>query len=269
MTKAPTRAPSLLMLTSRCVGTWFSTDCLTGVRCTDGVVEIAKMSALYYSNMSLSRIIKRMGGSNAGTARMTTISSHTWKHPHDALNSLPAWDSEAAALANWARSTVDGLYYLADLDAAHVSSTHAQDDRSRAIDLAHIRWAASSALTAIDLCAAAISRKEDLGPRTRKDGSLHELDLLELSNRSGSSPARTWAKSTMRDPDVKLLIALRNPMVHARLPRLFKFGAGLSRTHLNADGRGDREAGELVILSLNTAARVVDDFWDQIMSGTL
>jgi glutathione S-transferase len=63
----------------------------------------------------------------------------------------------AAACLMWAGSVVDALDYLSDLD-----STAAQEDRfatgydAFTVDVAHARWAAGSALTAVDLCAAAL-----------------------------------------------------------------------------------------------------------------
>jgi hypothetical protein len=63
---------------------------------------------------------------------------------------------EASTMFLWAVWTVEGLDYLADIDAELPASPHRHNHE--AVDLAHARWAAVDAVTAIDLCAAALGR---------------------------------------------------------------------------------------------------------------
>jgi hypothetical protein len=66
---------------------------------------------------------------------------------------------DAGALVMWALWSVESLHYLQDI--------HRDFDRTRKavggyppdmVDVAHVRWAAGTAVTALDLCAAAFAR---------------------------------------------------------------------------------------------------------------
>lgn len=184
------------------------------------------------------------------------------------------WDADACALVTWATWTVDSLYYLADLDARVAAKGITPPHPSHVVELAHARWAASSAVTAVDLCAAALARQLGIGPIATKSGD-KEFNLWQLkdaaSNGQTTGTAGAWAKSVSADPDLRLLSSIRNPTVHARLPRrLYRGGGGSEREHLRVPGVADPiEVGAVVTLARDTAARIVEDFLDQIAQGKL
>jgi len=193
---------------------------------------------------------------------------HKWAHPVDVTN-LPGWLGEPGALVMWARWTVDSLYYLQELDAAvdrHGPNRH----HWASIDIAHVRWAAGSAIGAIDLCAAALARKLAIGPKRRKDGTAHEFDLADLIKSVDAGRVRgggaAWARNVSKNKAVVTLTAIRHPTTHARLTRHFGVGGNFGeRTRLSVPGRrAPMAAAAIVKLARTTATNVVEDFFDRI-----
>lgn len=84
-------------------------------------------------------------------------------------------DPDAGAFVSWAGSAVESLFYLTDLDAQIASKTEDSPlgHNWQVVDHAHARWAVGTAITALDLCAAALGRLLAGYPTT----SGHELDL--------------------------------------------------------------------------------------------
>jgi hypothetical protein len=76
------------------------------------------------------------------------------------IAAIQAANYEAGFRAHTARDCVDSLYYLYDLDAA--AQPNGFEDvlghRWSTVDLSHARGASTTAITAIDLCAAALGR---------------------------------------------------------------------------------------------------------------
>src|SRR4051812_1807307 len=67
---------------------------------------------------------------------------------------------DTGALMMWATFTVEGIYYLSDLDDAYrAGSVSSLGHQPETIEISHIRWAAGTAITALDLCAAALGRE--------------------------------------------------------------------------------------------------------------
>src|SRR6266516_5111759 len=70
---------------------------------------------------------------------------------------LSSRNADASRCVLWATSAVDGLAYLDDLDAVlDEGDRFATGHDALVVDVAHARWAAGTAMTALDLCAAAI-----------------------------------------------------------------------------------------------------------------
>jgi hypothetical protein len=87
-------------------------------------------------------------------------------------------DPEIGALVAHAAWSVEALHYLVDLDA-HLFSTSPPGllgHGDQIADIAHARWSAGTAITAIDLCAAALGRLRCGAARRNR----HEYDLREL-----------------------------------------------------------------------------------------
>lgn len=198
---------------------------------------------------------------------------HTWTQPNPLTNE-PAWQGDADALLWWARWTVEGLHYLADLDTHIAIPSPPGSHEWYVIDLAHARWASGSAVGAIDLCSAALARRLGMGPKTLKSGAVREYDLGDLVadvKRGAVTPPGAWANAVNTDRNVQLLVAVRHPTTHARLKRHFyRGGGGSERTHLIVEDMGVTiEVGDLVRIARDTATAVVDDFLNQIAAGAL
>ena len=83
----------------------------------------------------------------------------------------------ASHLVVTAAYTVEGLHYLAELDSElppYWLAGHHPDGAS--VDLAHARWGVADAITAIDLCAAALGRIHCGYPKND-----HEMDFREAA----------------------------------------------------------------------------------------
>ena len=102
--------------------------------------------------------------------------------------------------------------------------------------MAHGRWAVGSAITALDLCAAALGRQycNWMGP--------NELDLRgfdistasgrnrrkQISTRRGTLPrsALAWVDGVFADQQYITVLYARHALTHSRLPRHFRISGG-------------------------------------------
>lgn len=199
------------------------------------------------------------------------MSAYDWQHDRMTISKLSGWGGDPGALLMWATLTVDSLYYLTDLDHMYGLPQHLDDHEWQVIDLAHVRWAASSAITAVDLCAAGLARRHGIGPKTYKSGAIHEYDLAELASDADQlpQPAGEWATSTFDDANLLTLKTVRDPTIHARLPRRFSWGpGGTNRTAVDVDGV-EHHVTDLVNLARVTATRIVEGFLEGIAQGQL
>lgn len=139
-------------------------------------------------------------------------------------------DPEASGLLLWAIWAADGLFYLIELDedtfGANVQRPAGQ--RQEAVDVAHVRWATSTAITVLDLCAATLGRLY-CSPR----GSDMEYALEDFRGRAGrphfaqlSPPAQEWVRVTVGDRDYRIVKRARNPLVHRRVRRTVYLSVG-------------------------------------------
>ncbi len=118
--------------------------------------------------------------------------------------------------------TTESLHYLAHLDAQRFAGAWPADGFDNAmVDEAHARWATGSAITALDLCAAALGRVHGLAI---KGG--HELDLRDIKDpkkpdRLARLPPhwQKWVRDVNADPDYQQVLAGRNPLTHSTTPR--------------------------------------------------
>ncbi len=147
------------------------------------------------------------------------------RDPMQVLQPLAASSQEGGALVLWAVWCADALDYADAIDDEFFGQGNTRGFQPEVIDLAHVRWAAGTASTAIDLCAAALG--------SWYCGVLagaHQLDLRKIrpwahnknvsATRAKLPPAgRAWVRRTWVDADYKTLLALRNPFTHSRLPR--------------------------------------------------
>ena len=119
----------------------------------------------------------------------------------------------------WAVWTVDGLHYLRDLDEhperlRWIAASHYDDT----IDLSHARWAAGSAITALDLGAAAIGARHNLS--ARRPGQVHDVAELDQDHRGNLCvTCLRWVDAVVDDPDYTILESVRHPLTHRSLDR--------------------------------------------------
>jgi hypothetical protein len=70
---------------------------------------------------------------------------------------------DVGVLILWAAWTVEWLHYLDDLDSLHHRGhSPIKSHLPEIVNVAHVRWATGSAITALDLCAAALEISQTL-----------------------------------------------------------------------------------------------------------
>ena len=181
----------------------------------------------------------------------------------------------------WAAWCVESLDYAVALDDDFYVGGQTRGFHPDVIDLAHVRWTAGTAGTAIDLCAAALGAWYcAVAP------GAYQLDLRKIRpwardnkvkrlRSSLPTPARAWVRRTWSDPDYKALLAIRNPFTHYRMARLLSIGGSghTGRTEFSTLPAGPRRrsatlsARKLVVMAQDLAHRHVQDFLDEIDAG--
>jgi len=135
-----------------------------------------------------------------------------------ALSALPR-DGSGPVL--WATEAVDGLHYLDDLDRdAFADSAGLRGFNKETIEITHVRWAATLAVSSVDLCAAALMRIADI-PSRRRWGDMHSLLAKQgtLAFRALTPLASRWLDSVTSDSRYHDLRAARVPSVHGTMGR--------------------------------------------------
>ena len=145
----------------------------------------------------------------------------------------------AGALILFALRAVDSLYYLQDLDRKDDLSKGTIDGHAPdVVDVAHARWATTTCVTALDLCAAGLGRALCGYTKSR------ELDLVELSQakkpwRQRLPPAAAaWVDAALADVRYKQIVEARNLLIHAHITRHFsmprqRLRLGLTSGHID------------------------------------
>jgi len=169
----------------------------------------------------------------------------------------------AGALFSWAVSTVDCLYYLDDIDRNFDGTgLSIAGHKPDVVDVAHARWATSTAITSLDLCAAG------LGRAFCGHGGARELDISDMNaSRKAQLPpdAKQWIDSVHGDPKYNDVKSARDWLTHSRLKRHFflstrgpyqRIKLEFNSTHLSVR--------DLVELSRDLATRHVSNFLQTI-----
>ena len=139
---------------------------------------------------------------------------------------------QAGALFAWAAWTVESLHYLDDIDRSYDTLRTAIDGHRRdVVDVAHARWATSTCITALDLCAAGLGRSF-CGHSGVKEFDLGSFALKKPSSRQAARRADLpvlalhWVNAVLSDMDYLTIKAARDWLIHSRLNR-----------HLSLSGR--------------------------------
>lgn len=139
--------------------------------------------------------------------------------PVDAVDAARGLDNTASGYLMWSVWSVDALHYLHDLDqrpergrwigAGHHPAT---------IDVAHARWAAGTAMTALDLGAATLGAQHHLA--TRRPDHAHDVgELIRDHQQRLCGGCRRWLDAVSTDPDFDVLKSARDPLTHRILGR--------------------------------------------------
>ena len=139
---------------------------------------------------------------------------------------------DAGALLLFATTSVEALHYLYDLDSQYDSTraltgAHNPD----VVDVAHARWATGTAITALDLVAAAFGRAlgGHAGPKEldlRQFGFASPPKAVRQAIAAIPSPARNWIDRVRADPEYSLIKSARDALTHRRLARHFHASLG-------------------------------------------
>jgi hypothetical protein len=208
----------------------------------------------------------------------------TWS----AIELLSGRNADASSCVLWATSAVDGLAYLDDLDTARDGGARvANGHDALVIDVAHARWAAGTAMTALDLCAAAIGFLY-LPSRHRYYDMGNVLEVLDkefgaAATSSSSRPpgwpprqgVRPWIVELTAADDYKLIKAVRDPLTHRTLARHIGITVGsgpqcADRTMLKVDGQPHPLPVHVVVdTATKLAARHVGRFLAEVARGRI
>lgn len=154
------------------------------------------------------------------------MAPHEWSgDPEAAARRLSRVNGDAQARVSFAVECVNGLHYLADLDDHLVprdAATNVLSHGWQAVDMAHARWAAGSAITALDLCAAALGRLYCGISGDRRDLSVESVrdKHWETLTTALGNPSR-WIAAVRGDHRYKDLLRLRHELTHQVQPRSY------------------------------------------------
>jgi hypothetical protein len=141
-------------------------------------------------------------------------------------------------LATAAGRAAESLVYLAEIDDTRFGGiwpTDAYDNDS--IDDGHVRWAATGALTSLDLCIAAASRLAGFAQRPpRGEDSIRDYYRATNSGtfdcrNNVTPPWRAWVDALIVDTRYGTLLRVRNALVHADALRIVHATTGVLKGH--------------------------------------
>jgi len=142
-------------------------------------------------------------------------------------------------LSSAAGRAAESLVYLAEIDDSRFKGVWPSDGHDNdTVDDGHVRWAATGALTSLDLCIAAAGRLAGFAQRPpRGEDSIR--DYYQVIN-SGvvkdrrslvKPPWRTWIDALVADARYEKLLRVRNALVHADALRIIHVTTGTIQGH--------------------------------------
>jgi hypothetical protein len=164
----------------------------------------------------------------------------------------------------WALDAVEGLRWLVHVDDwAFAGAGESLRDRDpRVIDVAHVRWATTTAVTAIDLCVAEVAVRYCGEPFWT--GRMPSFTTVrERLTDPSPSAASAWLDGVENDREYHLLRrGARDPLVHRFLVRTALIGPGRTPFEFDraAPPQHRPDARELILLALDVADRHVREF---------
>lgn len=135
---------------------------------------------------------------------------------------------------------VEAIDYLVAIDEQWFGDVWARDTyANESIDDAHVRWAATSALSCIDQSVAVASRIGRFRTKRREDREDSIRSFYSDGRRKEpwpSAPWGAWLDDVVGDPDYNKLHALRNSLVHGDTKRLVHLSTTPLAGHRNRFG---------------------------------
>lgn len=210
----------------------------------------------------------------------------TWPDRDKAAQALGAHDvnGPASGLLYWATWAVEGIYHVADVYAGlQDGSQPIAGFHIDALDVVYARSGTSSAITALDLCAAALAHVH-CGWTADRHADMRTI----YHGKAGSRPydrapasAQCWLDAVRSDPNYDLVLEARHPFMHGALPRHVSVSIGTGAPEL--PGRvafrvGSPEIGraplgyttaDLIERSRALATGHLTDFMRRIVAGEI
>lgn len=191
------------------------------------------------------------------------MAAYNWSHdPQAAARQLNAVNADAQARVSFAVECVDGLHYLVDLDNHLLPNDVAGEVLGhgwQVVDVAHVRWAATTAITALDLCAAALGRLYCGISGDAWDLSVESARSDHWETLSARRHASGWIAGVRGDHRYNGLLQLLHALAHRVRPRSYSVhvadavavsdfatagpvSAEMMRAHLDAHAKAQAEA---------------------------
>lgn len=158
---------------------------------------------------------------------------------------------------------VDSLHYLAELDAQDdLSNDRVSGYPPDRVDVAHVRWATGTCITALDLCAAGLGRilcghtaMKELAVFDFSSKAKHKIDYRGML----PAPVLDWLDRLLADDGYQKVKSVRNLLTHGLIRRHFK----MPRQRLDIQAGTDRlNVPTLVAISRDTAQAQIGKLLD-------
>lgn len=205
------------------------------------------------------------------------MAPHRWSFDsNDQAKVTGTWgDPAAEALLIWAKWAAEGVCYAVDLDDAHRKGPAPVGGYSPdVLDVSHARWAAGSAVTALDLCAAVLGRRYCSAGQSGNEWSLRRFDAStsqKNANRLTQLPedAQLWVQEVLADPDYRTVVDARDPLTHSWVTQnvYITLGADIPRrvAFQVSPQQGEIEPRDLLL----TAKRVAVTHMERFLAGVM
>lgn len=179
----------------------------------------------------------------------------------------------------WALDAVEGLRWLAAIDdwafAGERENLGGRDPR--VMDVAHVRWASTTAKTAIDLCSIELAyRYGDHEFWAKRAQNFFEVrKTLKPDDPRTKERVTTWLDGVNNDPDFAVLSKIRNALTHQFLVRTAPIVIRAPRGHEErtrfeidptAPAKERPDARELILKCCHLAERHVSHFEERFGS---
>jgi hypothetical protein len=153
---------------------------------------------------------------------MQVVQEFEARHGQTPLSNLVVW-------AAWAIESLQYLDHLDEIQGGYPAPIHGHS--ADVIDIAHVRWATSTAITALDLCAGALGRfccgwakPRELDLRHFDPAKTGMEKIAKKQRAKLPSAALAWVDQVLTDTRYIDIQGARNPFTHSWLRRRLSRG---------------------------------------------